>query len=104
MYRNLIYRRKTERRKEGTWREGDKEAGRKRQKRREGRCCVFMRMDSVLTGVCVQVEKKGLVLSVCISYLRWLDIAEEQRRQWQPTAVLLPGKSHGRRSLVGCGP
>ena len=26
-----------------------------------------------------------------------------QRRQWQPTAVLLPGKSHGRRSLVGCG-
>ena len=26
------------------------------------------------------------------------------RRQWHPTAVLLPGKSHGRRSLVGCGP
>ena len=25
-----------------------------------------------------------------------------QRRQWQPTPVLLPGKSHGRRSLVGC--
>ena len=24
-----------------------------------------------------------------------------QRRQWQPTPVLLPGKSHGRRSLVG---
>ena len=23
------------------------------------------------------------------------------RRQWQPTPVLLPGKSHGRRSLVG---
>ena len=22
----------------------------------------------------------------------------------QPTPVLLPGKSHGRRSLVGCGP
>ena len=26
------------------------------------------------------------------------------RRQWQPTPVLLPGKSHGWRSLVGCGP
>jgi len=26
------------------------------------------------------------------------------RRQWHPTPVLLPGKSHGRRSLVGCGP
>ena len=26
------------------------------------------------------------------------------RRQWQPSPVLLPGKSHGRRSLVGCSP
>ena len=26
------------------------------------------------------------------------------RRQWYPTPVLLPGKSHGRRSLVGCSP
>ena len=26
------------------------------------------------------------------------------RRQWQPTPVFLPGKSHGRRSLVGCSP
>ena len=25
-------------------------------------------------------------------------------RQWQPTAVLLPGKSHGQRSLVGYSP
>ena len=27
-----------------------------------------------------------------------------RRRQWQPTPVLLPGKSHGWRSLVGCSP
>ena len=26
------------------------------------------------------------------------------RRQWHPIPVLLPGKSHGRRSLVGCNP
>ena len=26
------------------------------------------------------------------------------RRQWHPTPVLLPGESHGRRSLVGCSP
>ena len=26
------------------------------------------------------------------------------RRQWHPTLVLLPGKSHGPRSLVGCSP
>ena len=26
------------------------------------------------------------------------------RRRWHPTPVLLPGKSHGQRSLVGCSP
>ena len=29
---------------------------------------------------------------------------EHWRRQWYPTPVLLPGKSHGWRSLVGCSP
>ena len=33
----------------------------------------------------------------CIRYI-------SQRRQWHPTPVLLPGKSHGRRSLEGCSP
>ena len=28
----------------------------------------------------------------------------QMRRQWHPTPVLLPGKSHGQRSLVGCSP
>ena len=27
-----------------------------------------------------------------------------RRRQWHPTSVLLPGKPHGQRSLVGCSP
>ena len=27
-----------------------------------------------------------------------------QRQQWHPTPVLLPGKSHGWKSLIGCGP
>ena len=27
-----------------------------------------------------------------------------RRRQWHPTPVLLPGKSHGQGSLVGCSP
>ena len=30
--------------------------------------------------------------------------AQLQRRQWHPTAGLLPRKSHGRRSLKGCSP
>ena len=30
--------------------------------------------------------------------------AINRRSQWHPTPVLLPGKSHGRRSLIGCSP
>ena len=29
---------------------------------------------------------------------------QKRRRQWHLTPVLLPGKSHGRRNLVGCSP
>ena len=36
-------------------------------------------------------------LCVVVTCLCW-------RRQWQPTPVLSPGKSHGQRSLVGCSP
>ena len=28
----------------------------------------------------------------------------QRRRKWHPTPVLLPGKSHGRRSLIGSSP
>ena len=31
-------------------------------------------------------------------------MVQHWRRQWQPTPVLLPGNSHGQRSLVGCNP
>ena len=31
-------------------------------------------------------------------------LPQGQRRQWHPTPVLLPGKSHGWRSLEGCNP
>ena len=33
-----------------------------------------------------------------------IPIHHRWRRQWQPTPVLLPGKSHGRKSLAGCSP
>ena len=35
-------------------------------------------------------------------YFSIMVFSEYQKRQWQPTPVLLPGKSHGWRSLVGC--
>ena len=34
----------------------------------------------------------------------WQAWSKVWRRQWHPTPVLLPGKSHGWRSLVGCSP
>ena len=41
---------------------------------------------------------EGEYISILFTYaLFW-------RRQWHPTPVLLPGKSQGRRSLVGCSP
>ena len=33
-----------------------------------------------------------------------MTIGQNRRRRWHPTPVLLPGISHGRRSLVGCSP
>ena len=36
-----------------------------------------------------------------VQSLGWKDL---RRRTWQPTPVFLPGKSHGRRSLVGSSP
>ena len=33
-----------------------------------------------------------------------LNTLHKWRKKWHPTPVLLPGKSHGRRRLVGCSP
>ena len=50
-------------------------------------------------------------VSECIRKLWYIDmmvyyttIRRNWRRQWQPTPILSPGKSHGRRSLLGCSP
>ena len=42
----------------------------------------------------------GISSSDAISFLPFH--SAHQRRQWHPTPVLLPGKSHGQRSLEGC--
>ena len=42
--------------------------------------------------------------SVLFYYYLYSIIISTRRRQWHPTPVLLPGKSHGWRSLVGCSP
>ena len=47
-----------------------------------------------------------LILCFSILILIYIDAGSDifWRRQWHPTPVLLSGKSHGRRSLVGCSP
>ena len=42
-------------------------------------------------------------LKICLWFLPVL-LLGYGRRQWHPTPIVLPGKSHGRRSLVGCSP
>ena len=51
-------------------------------------------------GCCIQL--KGALKKP----LAWIELGSclKRRRQWHPTPALLPGKSHGWRSLVGCSP
>ena len=46
-------------------------------------------------GICLQCRRPGF--DPWVGKIPW-------RRQWQPTPALLPGKSHGWRSLVGYSP
>ena len=46
-------------------------------------------------SICLQCGRPGF--DPWVGQIPW-------RRKWQPTPVLLPGKSHGQRSLAGCGP
>ena len=46
----------------------------------------------------------GLLCSVLVPAQLGVGAGSDWRRQWHPTPVLLPGKSHGWRSLVGCSP
>ena len=54
---------------------------------------------SQITHIKIFINSSKLIILVKInsSVFLW-------RRQWQPTPALLPGKSHGRRRLVGFSP
>ena len=52
---------------------------------------------TIALASCIFVDK---VMSLPFNMLSRL----VERRRWHPTPVLLPGKSHGRRSLVSCSP
>ena len=93
----------------------------------ELRCCsvgsgsyssiLCYKMNIHLTWLCRKLRRDGYIeqqqLTLCgeISYnvsntSTYLATVKgpDRRRQWHPIPVLSPGKSHGRRSLVGCSP
>ena len=53
--------------------------------------------------MCLGVFCLGFILFGTL-WVSWTCVTISRRRQWHPTPVLLPGNSHGRRSLVGCSP
>jgi len=55
-----------------------------------------------LRGNAFSFSPLRIMFTVVLLYMTFTMLRLE--RQWQPTPVLLPGKSHGRRSLVGCSP
>ena len=70
---------------------------------RQGKCkSTTMRYH--LTSVYELKGRKTNVVEVMKKLQYWHTAVREWRRQWHPTPVLLPGKSHGRRSPVGCSP
>ena len=49
--------------------------------------------------ICWRTHNIHFTASLCAMLVK-----KTWRRQWHPTPILLPGKSHGQRSLVGCSP
>ena len=49
--------------------------------------------------ICLEWKYQKTSIFVSVHHLM-----HPRKRQWQPTPVLLPGKCHGQRSLVGCSP
>ena len=46
----------------------------------------------------------SLIMNILPHFALSVSIGRWRRRQWHPTPVLLLGKSHGWRSLLGCNP
>ena len=63
----------------------------------------YVREDWGLTILQALLPARGLLRRAAVVLFLGSQ-ASPWRRQWHPTPVLLPGKSHGWRNLVGCSP
>ena len=59
---------------------------------------------SSLRDMCWRGQSEIMKESESVSHQLEANQEHHWRRRWHPTPVLLPGKSHGRRSLEGCSP
>ena len=59
----------------------------------------YINFSNLLWMICFPVS---YVILKVVMYLRCAFMLLYWRRHWHPTPVLLPGKSHGQRNLVGC--
>ena len=67
--------------------------------------CLICQSGEMLDWMNHKLESRLLYLSQQSDVQKWKELESLfQRRQWPPTPGLLPGKPHGRRSLVGCSP
>ena len=63
------------------------------------KCLSLIRSHLFIFVFIVHYSRRWVIKDFAAIYVRVFYL---WRRQWHPTPVLLPGKSHGRRSLVGC--
>ena len=63
-----------------------------------------MRSPQATTRESPRAATKSLCATTETQHSQKNDLTLEWSGQWHPTLVLLPGKSHGRRRLVGCSP
>ena len=60
-------------------------------------------VEAMIVMVLRDDNDKGIMMVLQMTLVMTL-VRMQRRRQWHPTPVLLPGKSHGWRSLVGYSP
>ena len=70
--------------------------------------CLYIYIYRITIHLIITFRKEGdvslaLIFEYHVDFLVCINFGFS-RRQWHPTPVLLTGKSHGRRSLVGCSP
>ena len=62
--------------------------------------CVFTKLSFLDRFIYIHLYSFSLLSLILFAYYS----VYSWRRRWHTTPVLLPGKSHGQRSLVGCSP